>query len=933
MKTKILIPILFLLPLIVSVSNTAVADENPPTTANAELLFLYEVLPLLKAKCFACHGDDPDDVRSDFDIRSRKGMLKGGTSGEPALMPGDPENSQIYLAVTWEDGNLEMPPKENDRLAPEQIEILRKWIVAGAPWPNPEKRDENPQPDWEYADGLIVKTGGGLSEEWTNRRYKPQDLWGFRPVKRYPVPWEFLDDGKNGNPIDAFINRKLKRAGIKPAGAADKLTLIRRATFDLIGLPPTPEEIEAFFNDDSTHAFEKVIDRLLDSPHYGEQWGRHWLDVVRYADTSGFSNDFERPNAWRYRDDVIRSFNEDKPYNHFIIEQIAGDEWQSNDPDMHIPVGFLRMGPWEHTGMAVAAVTRQFFLDDITNSVGETFLSIPLRCARCHDHKFDPIPTRDYYRIQAVFAPVQFAEPQVPYLPRENQRRFEKGKKRIERLLKEAQAAVATIEAKEEAATRAWMEERGLKYLPKKERRKLPEDQRPPRFIGLSYQDLGVRKAYGKRISILKRQLDRYEPLAFSVYNGPPVKPKHISSRLKMPENREGDPQKTYILKGGSVFAPDEEVTPGVLSAVHGSNDTLQPSAWNTIPNGMDGRRLAFANWLANPNNSLTTRSIVNRIWGWHFGVGIAGNANNFGKMGKKPTHPQLLDWLATYFVEHGWSIKTLHRLIMTSQTYQRTGSHPDMQAVLQTHPDNKLLAYFNPRRLTAEELRDSMLFASGELNHEMGGFPIFPEINMEVAMQPRHIMGSIAPAYQPSPTPEERHRRTIYAYRYRGLPDPMLEVFNQPSAEVSCEQRTASTVTPQVFTLFNSQNSYDRALAMAHRLEQDVEVFKDPIDRAFKLAWGRAPSEDEYVKTVAYLQEAIEYHRQNPPVVQKYPTQVKRKMFEEMTGEPFEYTERLDIYEEYVPDLKPWDVGPETRALADLCLVLFNANEFIYVY
>ena len=929
MTPKTITSVLFSFFLVVLVS-----DGEAVTTVHAESLFVHEVLPLLTAKCFACHGGDPNDVKGNFNLTTREGMLEGGESGIPALAPGKPEESRMYIAVTWEDSSLEMPPKENDRLTAEQIEMLRRWIAGAAPWVNPEERDEIAQPDeWNVKDGVTIATSGGLSDEWTYRPYKPEDLWAFFPVKRYPVPWESYKQSKDGTPIDAFINRKLKEAGIEPAGRADKLTLIRRATFDLTGLPPTPAEIEAFLNDGSPDAFENVVNRLLDSPRYGEQWGRHWLDVVRYADTSGFSNDFERPNAPRYRDYVIRSFNSDKPYNHFIIEQIAGDELDPNNPAMLIAVGYLRTGPWEHTGMSVAAETRQFFLDDITNSVGETFLSIPLRCARCHDHKFDPIPTRDYYRIQAAFAPVQFVERNVPYLPSENQNGSEAGRKRIEALLKEAEEERGAIHAKEEAAAKKWMEARGLKYLPKKERNKLPEDQRLPRYIGLTYKDLGVQKALAKRIQRFKWELDRYKPIAFSVYSGPPVERKHIAGRLKMPENRDGEPQKTHILDGGSVYAPQEQVTPGVLSAVHGSNDAIQPSAWNTIPDTMDGRRLALANWIAGPNNPLTTRSIVNRIWQWHFGLGVAGNANNFGAMGKKPSHPELLDWLAQYFVEHGWSLKTMHRLIMTSEAYQRAGRHPDMDRARRQDPDNKLLAYFNPRRLTAEELRDSMLFTSGELNLEMGGLPIFPEINMEVALQPRHIMGSIAPAHQPSRRPETRNRRTVYAYRYRGLPDPMLEVFNQPSADLSCELRTASTVTPQVFTLLNSWNSYDRSLAMAHRLEKETQALSDRITRAFKLAWGRAPTKDERAKTTAYLETAAVYHHQNPPVAEKYPTQVDRTMFEEMTGEPFEYTERLDVYEDYVPHPKPWDVGPETRALADLCLVLFNANEFIYVY
>ena len=291
-----------------------------------------------------------------------------------------------------------------------------------------------------------------------------------------------------------------------------------------------------------------------------------------------------------------------------------------------------------------------------------------------------------------------------------------------------------------------------------------------------------------------------------------------------------------------------------------------------------------------------------------------------------------MLDWLAVYFVEHGWSFKAMHRAIMTSETYRRSSDGRSAQTD-EVDPDNALLSYFSPRRLTAEELRDSMLFASGELNPEMGGLPIYPEINMEVALQPRHIMGSIAPAYQPSRTPEQRNRRTIYAYRQRGMSDPGLEVFNRPSADLSCERREASTVTPQALTLMNSQNSHDRALAMAIRVEEERATEAGRIALTFRRALGRMPTEDELESASLYLAEMTALHVKSAPTKAALPVEIEREMFEEMAGEPFTYIEKLDVYEDYAPDAKPWDVGPETRALSDLCLLLLNANEFIYVY
>jgi len=935
-KSKAYQPIFFLLSTscasLLALGGISCQSSDKLSEKEAELLFAHEVYPILQEKCFACHGDKPSEIEGDFNIHTLEGALAGGESGEVALTPGNAKKSLIYEAVTWENSNFEMPPKENDRLTDDQVDLVKNWIDAGAPWPEDERRTylvENTE--WTYSDGMKVKTSEALSATWQNRRYQPEDLWGFQPVQDYEVPKEYMTE--SGHPIDAFIQRKLEENDLSVASVTDKRTLIRRATFDLTGLPPTPEEVNTFVNDSSPDAYEKLIDRLLDSSHYGERWGRHWLDVVRYADTDGYSNDFERPNAWRYRDYVIRSFNEDKPYNQFIREQIAGDEINPTNSEMLVAVGYLRMGPWEHTAMSVAAETRQLFLDDVTNSVGETFLAIPLRCASCHDHKFDPIPTRDYYRIQASFAPVQFAEREASYLPSENQAGFESGKGRLKRLINEAERAQKAIYEKEENAARRWMDQRGFKYLPSKQRRKLPENQQPPRFYGLNDHDLGYRKVLQKRLQVLRHQLKRYDPLAYSVYNGAVVDNPHSGRPMKLPDSVSADIQSTFILSGGSVHAPDQEVTPGVLSAIRTFTETVESPIADSIPDSRDGRRIALANWLASADNPLTTRSIVNRIWQYHFGQGLAGNANNFGVMGKKPTHPELLDWLTSYFIEHGWSFKEMHRLIMTSETYQRSSTHSDTERINEIDPKNQWLAYYSPRRLTAEELRDAMLAVSGELNTEMGGLPIKPEINREVAMQPRHIMGSIAPAYQPSRTPQERNRRTIYTYHYRGLPNPMLEVFNQPNSNLSCEARIASTVTPQVFTLFNGQNSYHRALAMAYQLAQRDQSLGHQIKEAISLAWNR-PAEPQEVQTSAdFVEKMLSYHQENEPIDPEYPVEVERTMFEEMTGEEFSYTERLDMYENYVADIAPSEVHPKTRALADLCRVLFNANEFVYVY
>ncbi|MEQ8787738.1 MAG: PSD1 and planctomycete cytochrome C domain-containing protein [Pirellulaceae bacterium] len=920
------------------------AEEKAETEAaqkqQAERHFTLNVLPLLKSKCFACHGEKADDVKGELNMLSRAGLLEGGESGEAALVPGKPDEGLLMAAVRW-DG-IEMPPKENDRLTETQIKVLQKWIADGAPWPDAAAQRRHLADEWsrsETNDGVIVPTSGGLADEWTYRRYQVDDLWAYRPITRPDAPWSALPDDAARHPIDAFLQDRLNQAGLKPAPPADRAVLLRRLTYDLTGLPPTPKQTEAFLADDSPRAYENLIDRLLESPRYGEQWARHWLDVTRYGDTSGFSRDDPRPNAWRYRDYVIRAFNDDKPFDRFIAEQIAGDELDENDPELLIAAGYLRMGPWEHTGMSVAAVTRQQYLDDATNALGETFLGQVLRCAKCHDHKFDPLPTRDYYRLMASLAPVQLAERSVPFLPQENTTGFDGRRERFQRLLDEAQQAQAAIGRKEQLAQRKWLEDRGVEIGQggvAATVRKLPQDERPPRFYGLDYTDLGVQKVLRKRIEYLQQMLLTFEPYALSVYSGPYRQYSSNKAMMPMPEKMTGEVETVSILMGGSIESPGEPVTPGVLSAAAYPLRDLHQDGWGELPESTTGRRLELARWIASEQNPFTARVIVNRIWQHHFGGrGIVATPNNFGVTGKRPTHPALLDFLAAWFMDNGWSIKKLHRLILTSAAYQRSGDHADMAALREADPTNELLAVYPPRRLTAEEIRDSMLLLSGELDLTMGGPGVFPEINREVALQPIHVMGSVAPAWQPSPTPGERNRRSIYVYRQRNRSYPLLEVFNRPGSETSCERRDETTVTPQAFALLNSQNTYDRALAAAARIQQQAKPKSDQIDAAFRLALGRAPTENERKLCLDHYEQMLAHHREQKPKPISPPTEVLRNMVEEMTGESFEWTEPLDIYAggTYVADLKPWAVEPETRALAEVCLVLMNSNEFVYVY
>jgi hypothetical protein len=431
---------------------------------------------------------------------------------------------------------------------------------------------------------------------------------------------------------------------------------------------------------------------------------------------------------------------------------------------------------------------------------------------------------------------------------------------------------------------------------------------------------------------IWERRMERFQPMVQSIYNGPT--PKNLNARtLRMPKkvNKKWRPE-SRIFMGGSLQAPGKKVGPGVLSATGIPVSTAGDDPY-VISDNLQGRRLALAKWITHPKNPLAARSIVNRVWQHHFGKPIAGNPNNFGAKGGKPTHPELLDWLAADFVEHGWKFKRLHRVIMLSQTYRQSGRHPQLKKLQTEDSDNDLFAYHPPRRLTAEELRDSLLKATGELNPATGGLPVMPEINMEVALQPRMIQFSIAPAYQPSRTPDERNRRTIYAYRVRGQADPFLELFNQPNPNGSCEERDAAAVTPQAFTLLNSDVMSDRSIALAQRVEKEMEKLHLQVKRAVQLTFGRVPDKVEWESLKQYVLKMRAYHVKHPPEPVKYPTRITRSLVEELTGRPFEYEEILPVFDNYVPDEKPADVSANTRALADLCLLLFNSNEFIYVY
>jgi hypothetical protein len=843
----------------------------------AQDVFSSMIQPVLEKDCAGCHGKG--QTLSKLDLRTRETMIAGGARG-PAVIPGNSAQSLLMKMISA--GNpVQMPPGgPEQKLAPQAIEAFARWIDSGAPW----------------SSAPPAAAGWGT--------YKDEDLWAFRPLRGARPGWT----------IDGFIDAKLKEESVAPAPPADRRTLIRRATIDLTGLPPTAADVDAFVQDQSPDAWRRLIDRLLESPGYGERWARHWLDVVRYGDTNGYSNDFERPNAWRYRDYVIRAFQSDKPYDRFVREQIAGDEVFPGDAEALIATGFLRAGPWEHTGMSVEAVTRQMFLDDVTHSAASTFLGLTLGCAKCHDHKFDPIPTRDYYRMQAAFATTEFARPKLPFLPYESKRDLVPGAERMKEIIRRTQAKLNHYDG---ISRRYVMKKHGVTRLEDLPKGALESAVRQKEGVGpAEFEEL---KLYQKHMQLYRESADRFEPKAFAVSSGPSDGATDGGPNLRYPKAAEYIAPATHVLVAGNVQSQGERVEPGVLSLVARYSGLSEPA----FPAGVTGRRAALANWIADPMNPLTARVMVNRVWQYHFGRGIAADPSNFGKMGKKPSHPELLDALAARFIERGWSVKALHREIMLSRAYRRSGVQP-------ADPDGRLLARYPARRAEAEVIRDSLLAVSGELSPEAGGPGVFPQINEDVARQPLHRMGSLSPAYRTSPEKRLRNRRTIYTFQQRSLVDPMVEVFNGPNLDLSCERRDASTVPTQAFTLFNGRFVHDMALAFAARVDREVKgPARTRIESLFRDAYGRNPGAAESRMALAHFERMLAYHRAAPPPPPDVPRPVVHTITSELTGESHEFTQAEEAGP-FEPNLHPSQVTPAVRALADVALVIFNSNEFI---
>jgi hypothetical protein len=726
-----------------------------------------------------------------------------------------------------------------------------------------------------------------------------RSFWSLQPVTKPPVPAATGQVAKN--PIDAFILAKLAEAKIQPNPRADKLTLLKRVSIDMTGLPPTQEEIQQFLNDNAANAWEKVVDRLLASPAYGERWGRHWLDVVRYADSNGYKADETRPNMWRYRDYVIQSVNSDKPYDRFVKEQIAGDELYPGDPDALVAMGYNRN--WiDETNAASMFIRRQETLDDMTAVTGQAFMGLTFGCARCHDHKYDPILQKDYYRLQAFFANTVAGDGPLPLKDPSQREKYEAQKAIYDEKTKDIQAEMAKIieplrAAKMESGIHTFEEEVKAAVLMDPAKR-TPMDWvwyktvEPRIIIDEEPNARTLRSLKGdsaKRYQELKKQLAEFDSL----------KPAPLPQGQFMVDISTTAPP-THVLLGGNLSNKGDEVQPGFLSILDPGNAKYAP------PAGVNstGRRTALANWLADPKNPLVPRVMVNRIWHYHFGRGIVATPGDFGKMGARPTHPELLDYLTSHFIDNGWSVKKLHRMILLSDTYQQSSEFNAASA--QNDPDNKLLWRWSRRRMEAEAIRDSMLAAAGLLNTKMGGPGVFPPLPAGTTTELSAT--AAAGGWRNEKDPANMNRRSVYIFVRRNLRYPMMQEFDSANNFDSHAARI-NTVTPsQTLDLMNFDLVLNWAQSFAGRVLNDSGLSETAqIDRAFRLAFGRAASAEEQKVAATFLETQM-------PILKA----------------------RFEAGEKSAPPLPaniPQGMDPvRAAALVDLCHMMLNSNEFLYL-
>ncbi|MCE9608639.1 MAG: PSD1 and planctomycete cytochrome C domain-containing protein [Chthoniobacter sp.] len=775
--------------------------EGPATPEGLEF-FERKIRPVLAEQCAKCHSAESEKIKGGLLLDSRRDILKGGTTG-PAATPGDPEKSAMIEAIRYTDEDFQMPPKH--RLTPEQVRDFEEWVRMGLPDPREAKA------------AAPAKPAINIDEA--------RKFWSFQPVRDAAVPAVQNAAWTRGE-IDRFLLAKMEERGVAPAGDADRRALLRRATYDLTGMPPTPDEMRAFLADSSAEAFAKVVDRLLASPRYGEQWGRHWLDVVRYADTSGCNSDFPVPSAYRYRNYVITAFNADKPYDEFLREQIAGDLLPSSGDEDHfqkvVATGYLagarRFGSGNHDF--------NLTLEDLLDNMGKTVLGLSLGCARCHDHKFDPVPARDYYALYGIFESSRFAFPGTESLKHtqdftpliadrtEAARRLAEGRELagLDARVKKLNEEKKTVERTAKLAVKKRVALPSLLAGENTPDSTQPIVEKPPRTAQDVQRDLDATKT---RQEELVKSADAY-PKAYAVMD-------------------RDTPGNARLHKKGDVRSPGEEVPRGFLTVLGGQ--TLPPESRGS------GRR-ELADWLTDRANPLTARVMVNRIWQYHFGRGLVKTPNDFGTRGERPTHPELLDWLAQRFVESGWSVKAMHRTMMLSRAYQMASDATP--AAAEKDANNDLLSHFNRRRLSAEELRDSILVIAGTLDPSPGGPHPFTRESTWEYTQHKQFFGDF-------PT----NKRSVYLMQQRLRRQAFLATFDGADTNATTAIRPVSNTPLQALWMMNAKFAHEQAAALAERVTRDFPDETERLSRLSELTLGRPAEPDEIKAAQEYLAQA----------------------------------------------------------------------------
>lgn len=827
MKYQIWLPAaLLLIPML---DSNGVILSAPKPTPEQEKYFDSEVRPLLKAHCLSCHGGEKK-IKGGLDLTTRLNLLKGGDSG-PVVLLDKALESPLLKALHYED-DLKMPPK--GKLALAQIEVFKKWIESGAYYSASAEK--------------VVHHGPPQVDE------KARQFWAFRPVIRPTIPG-VKDTAWAKNPVDAFLLAKMEEKGIHPNSPANKLTQLRRVYYVVTGLPPTLSEIEAFQADSSPDAYEKVVDRLLASNHFGEHWGRHWLDLVRYAETNSFERDGAKPFAYRYRDYLIRSFNQDKPYDQFIREQIAGDEFDKPTSDSIIATGYYRLGTWDDEP---ADRTLAYYdeLDDIVAVTGQTFLGLTTNCSRCHDHKIDPFPQKDYYSLLAFFHGI---------------RRYSTGQDSLRQIGSEdeirlQQEKVANHRKEMEGLNKrlSAIEKEIRPLLEGGEKDDFKHDENRPRLVakrGTPALTMEYAALWKKREEIKKTAPAALDQAMCVTEEGPRVRETFVHLR--------GNPQS----KGEKV----EPAFPSVLVP-----PDARPLQIPTPPGDAktSGRRRVLADWLASKENPLTARVMVNRIFQYSFGRGLVRSSSNFGYMGTPPTHPELLDFLASEYVNQGWRTKPLLRMLLTSNAF-RMSSLAD-PTVVSTDPENNLLSHFDLIRLSAEEVRDSVLFVSGNINlKKTSGPSVYPMIPPEV------LAGQSVPGNGWSQSnPEDSAARSVYVHVKRSLALPLLAVFDAPDPDTPCPIRFTTTQPSQALGMINGKFINDQAAVFAEGLKKE------------------AGNQEKARVTLALYK-----------VMQRQPT-----------------PQEVERAEKFLADLRSKDSLNPEEAFRRFCLLALNLNEFVYL-